>query len=92
MVGRDKEKISLDNEDYLSIKKAILLYNWIGEKEIRELEEGHKIYCGSIQKLGEEFSWLTDSLRTAVENLGWKMDEPNQKKNPLSQEDKTKKW
>ena len=90
-LGRDKEKISLDDQDYLSIKKAVLLYDWIGEKEIRELEEGHKIYGGSIQKLGEEFSWLADSLRTAAESLGWKMDQPSQKNNPLSQEDKTKK-
>jgi helicase len=91
IVGRDKEKISLDDQDYLSLKKAVLLYNWIGEKEIRELEEEHKIYGGSIQKLGEEFSWLADSLRTAAESLGWKMDQPSQKNNPLSQEDKTKK-
>jgi len=91
IVGRDKEKISLDDQDYLSLKKAVLLYDWIGEKEIRELEEGHKIYGGSIQKLGEEFSWLADSLRTAAESLGWKMDEPSQKNNPLSQEEKTKK-
>jgi helicase len=91
ILGRDKEKISLADQDYLSIKKAVLLYDWIGEKEIRELEEGHKIYGGSIQKLGEEFSWLADSLRTAAESLGWKMDEPSQKNNPLSQEEKTKK-
>ena len=91
ILGRDKEKISLDDQDYLSIKKAVLLYDWIGEKGIRELEEEHKIYGGSIQKLGEEFSWLTDSLRTAAESLGWKMDEPSQKNNPLSQEEKTKK-
>jgi helicase len=91
IVGRDKEKISLDDQDYLSLKKAVLLYDWIGEKEIRELEEEHKIYGGSIQKLGEEFSWLADSLRAAAESLGWKMDEPSQKNNPLSQEEKTKK-
>ena len=91
IVGRDKEKISLDDQDYLSLKKAVLLYDWIGEKGIRELEEEHKIYGGSIQKLGEEFSWLADSLRTAAESLGWKMDEPSQKNNPLSQEEKTKK-
>jgi helicase len=41
--------------------------------------------------LGEEFSWLADSLRTAAESLGWKMDEPSQKNNPLSQEEKIKK-
>jgi helicase len=89
--GKDKEKISLDEQYYLSLKKAVLLYDWIGEKGIRELEEEHKIYGGSIQKLGEEFSWLADSLKTAAESLGWKMDQPSQKNDPLSPEDKTKK-
>ena len=91
ILGREKEKISLADQDYLSLKKAVLLYDWIGEKEIRELEEEHKIYGGSIQKLGEEFSWLADSLKVAAESLGWKMDQPSQKNNPLSQEEKTKK-
>ena len=91
ILGRDKEKISLADQDYLSLKKAVLLYDWIGDKGIRELEEGHKIYGGSIQKLGEEFSWLADSLKVAAESLGWKMDQPSQKNDPLSQEEKTKK-
>jgi len=29
--------LDLDTEDYLSIKKALLLYDWIGSKEIKEI-------------------------------------------------------
>ena len=58
-------------ENFLSIKKAVFLYDWIGEKEIRELEEGYKFYGGSIQKLGEGFSWLADALGGVGEILGW---------------------
>ena len=60
-----------DSGNFLSIKKAVFLYDWIGEKEIRELEEGYKIYGGSIQKLGEGFSWLADALGGIGEILGW---------------------
>ena len=60
-----------DSGNFLSIKKAVFLYDWIGEKEIRELEEGYKIYGGSIQKLGEGFSWLADALGGVGEILGW---------------------
>jgi len=61
----------LCKEDYLSIKKALLLYDWIGDREIKEIEEAYKIYGGAVRKLGEGFSWLADSLAAVAENLGW---------------------
>ncbi|MBA7526015.1 hypothetical protein ES705_18175 [subsurface metagenome] len=70
--GEDRE---LDTEDYLSIKKALLLYDWIGDKEIKEIEEVYKIYGGAIRKLGEGFSWLADSLGAVGESLGWSKKE-----------------
>ena len=69
-----------DTGNFLSIKKAVFLYDWIGEKKIRELEEGYKIYGGSIQKLGEGFSWLADALGGVGEILGW----DGNKENPVS--------
>lgn len=68
-------RFDLDVEDYLSIKKALLLYDWIGDKEIKEIEEAYKIYGGAIRKLGEGFSWLADSLAAVAENLGWSKKE-----------------
>ncbi len=67
--------LDLDLEDFLSIKKAVFLYDWIGEKEIRKLEEEHKIYGGAVRKLGEEFSWLADALGGVAESLGWDGDD-----------------
>jgi len=63
--------LELDIEDYLSIKKVLLLYDWIGNREIKEIEEAYKIYGGTIRKLGEGFSWLADSLGGVAESLGW---------------------
>jgi helicase len=63
--------LDLDTDDYLSIKKALLLYDWIGGKEIKEIEEEYRIYGGAIRKLGESFSWLADSLGAVAEDLGW---------------------
>ncbi|MEA2087717.1 MAG: DEAD/DEAH box helicase [Candidatus Caldatribacteriota bacterium] len=65
----------LETEDYLSIKKALLLYDWIGDKEIKEIEEAYKIYGGAIRKLGEGFSWLADTLGGVAESLGWSKKE-----------------
>ena len=72
-------RCGLDVEDYLSIKKTLLLYDWIGDKEIKEIEEAYKIYGGAIRKLGEVFSWLADSLGGIAEDLGWRKKE-NKKK------------
>ena len=62
-------RVDLDTEDYLSIKKGLLLYDWIGGKEIKEIEEVYKIYGGAIRKLGEGFSWLADALGGVGESL-----------------------
>ncbi|MBE3127092.1 MAG: DEAD/DEAH box helicase, partial [Candidatus Atribacteria bacterium] len=71
----DGENHYLKIEDYLSIKKALLLYDWIGDKEIKEIEEVYKIYGGAIRKLGEGFSWLADSLGAIADDLGWSKKE-----------------
>jgi len=71
----DGESHHLKIEDYLSIKKALLLYDWIGDKEIKEIEEAYKIYGGAIRKLGEGFSWLADSLGAIAFDLGWSKKE-----------------
>ena len=67
----NEENPDLDTEGYVSIKKVLLLYDWIGNKEIKEIEEVYKIYGGAIRKLGEGFSWLADSLAAVAESLGW---------------------
>ncbi|MDD5014609.1 MAG: DEAD/DEAH box helicase, partial [Atribacterota bacterium] len=67
----DGENHHLKIEDFLSIKKALLLYDWIGDKEIKEIEETYKIYGGAIRKLGEGFSWLADCLGAIAYDLGW---------------------
>ena len=88
----ENSSLDLDTEDFLSIKKAVLLYDWMGEKEIKEIEELYKIYGGAIRKLGEGFSWLADSLGGIAEDLGW--DEDNKlgsKESVLTEEDRIKK-
>jgi helicase len=71
----DGENHHLKIEDYLSIKKTLLLYDWIGDKEIKEIEEAYKIYGGAIRKLGEGFSWLADCLGAIAYDLGWSKKE-----------------
>lgn len=79
ILGLGKENLHLDTEDYLSIKKVLLLYNWISDKEIKEIEEEYQIYNGAIQKLVEGFSWLADALGAIAKSLDWDQKENREK-------------
>jgi helicase len=64
---------SIPLEDYLAFKKTCLLYDWIKEdKDIKTIEQENCLYGGTIQLLGEGFSWLADSLMEIAENEGWR--------------------
>lgn len=63
-------KIEVSN--YLAIKNALTMYDWIKGKELREMEEDYGILSGNLQKMGESFSWLADALSSLAEKEGWK--------------------
>lgn len=59
-------------ENYLAFKKTHLLYDWIGSKKVKNIEEEYNLYRGSIQHLAEGFSWLAESLANLAEIADWK--------------------
>jgi len=59
-------------ENYLAFKKTLLLYDWIGSKKVKSIEEEYHLYRGSIQYLAEGFSWLAESLANLAEIVDWK--------------------
>jgi len=67
--GLTKGKTTL--EDYLAFKKTLLLYDWIGERESKSIEQEYSLYRGAVERLGEGFSWLADSLAAIAEDSGW---------------------
>jgi helicase len=70
--GLQKGKTGI--EDYLAFKKTLLLYDWIGNREIRSIEQEYSLYRGAVKRLGEGFSWLADSLAAVTEHAGWKKE------------------
>ena len=59
-------------EKYLAIKKTLLMFDWINNRELREIEEEYGILSGSIRKMGEDFSWLAETMGAIAGKLGWK--------------------
>ena len=70
LMKKDKEEIT-SLEDYITCKKTHLLYDWTeGKKSVKTIEEEYGLYRGCIYRLGEGFSWLSDSLSAIAESLG----------------------
>jgi len=61
---------------YLSIKKTLLLFDWINGRELREIEEDYGVLSGAIQNIGEGFSWLSDTLAAIAAKIGWGEQRP----------------
>ncbi len=61
---------------YLAIKKTLLMVDWIGGRELKEIEEDYGILSGAIQKMGEGFSWLADTLAAIAGKMDWKDQRP----------------
>ncbi len=71
LMKKEKEDIN-SLEDYITLKKTHLLYDWImGKKSVRTIEKDYGLYRGCIYRLGEGFSWLADSLSVIAESLDW---------------------
>ncbi len=68
----NQEYLRIDINNYLAIKNSLTMYDWIGGKELREMEEDYGILGGNLQKMGEGFSWLADTLSVIAEQEGWK--------------------
>lgn len=71
VMKKEKEDIT-SLEEYITLKKTNLLYDWImGKKSVKTIEEEYGLYRGCIYRLGEGFSWLADSLLVIAESMGW---------------------
>lgn len=60
------------DDDHASLKMAVLMNEWIGERETREIEESFRMYAGAVAGLGAQFNWLlqTAAALSVVYGLG----------------------
>lgn len=54
-----------------AVKKALMLNQWISTRETREIEEGYEVFSGAIKRVGEDFSWLAETLASLAKEVGW---------------------
>jgi helicase len=53
---------ALGYEETQAVKKALVLADWIEERPLREIEESHQVWLGSVERLGEEFAWIAEGF------------------------------
>lgn len=70
----NQKNYKIDSGSYYAIKNTLIMHDWIENRELVEIEEDYGILGGSIQRMGEEFSWLVDTLSIIAEKEGWKED------------------
>ncbi|MCX7048060.1 MAG: DEAD/DEAH box helicase [Candidatus Sumerlaeota bacterium] len=57
-------------EDLVSLKMAVVMHEWIGPRETRELEEAFTMFSGSIAGLGAQFNWLIQTAAAMIPVYG----------------------
>jgi helicase len=77
LLQNSKQNFKNGVNNYLAIKNTLLMYDWITGKELKDMEEDYGILGGCIQKIGEGFSWLADTLAAIAQKEGWKEERPD---------------
>ena len=55
-----------------TLKKVLVLQEWLSLADTREIEGSFYACCGAIARLARDFSWLAESLACILRLSGWK--------------------
>jgi helicase len=62
---------SLEYDTTKSIKKALLMADWMAETPTQEIERRYHTWAGAVRRIGEEYCWLVDALAGVARASGW---------------------
>ena len=48
-----------------------MMQQWISKMETKNIERKYQVFSGAIKKVGEDFSWLAETLMAFAEVSGW---------------------
>jgi replicative superfamily II helicase len=54
-----------------AVKKAIMMNRWISKAETKEIENSYQVFSGAIKRVGEDFSWLAETLASLAKEIRW---------------------
>jgi replicative superfamily II helicase len=66
-----EDQTALEYETAKSLKKALLLTEWIEEVRTKDIERHHRVWAGALRRIGEEYAWLVEALAAVARACGW---------------------
>mgnify|MGYP001232523291 CR=1 FL=1 len=61
----------LSQEKERAVKKALMMNRWISNAETKEIENSYEVFSGAIKRVGEDFSWLAETLASLAKEIRW---------------------
>jgi len=61
----------LSQEKERAVKKALMMNRWISKAETKEIENSYEVFSGAIKRVGEDFSWLAETLASLAKEIRW---------------------
>jgi helicase len=61
----------LSQEKERAVKKALMINRWISQAETKEIENSYEVFSGAIKRVGEDFSWLAETLASLSKEIRW---------------------
>ncbi len=61
----------LSQEKERAVKKALMMNRWISPAETKEIENSYEVFSGAIKRVGEDFSWLAETLAALAKEIRW---------------------
>lgn len=61
----------LSQEKERAVKKALMMNRWISKVETKEIENSYEVFSGAIKRVGEDFSWLAETLASLAKEIRW---------------------
>jgi DNA-binding winged helix-turn-helix (wHTH) protein len=61
----------LSQEKERAVKKALMMNRWISPAETKEIENSYEVFSGAIKRVGEDFSWLAETLASLAKEIRW---------------------
>ncbi len=61
----------LSQEKERAVKKALMMNRWISPAETKEIENSYEVFSGAIKRVGEDFSWLAETLASLAREIRW---------------------
>jgi len=61
----------LSQEKERAVKKALMMNRWISQAETKEIENSYEVFSGAIKRVGEDFSWLAETLASLAKEIRW---------------------